>query len=86
MRSYAARYSEQNQNKISQGAVKTARMLRGRQFGELIGVEYNTKEALDISKLKLKPDEITSQHLSPLIHHLLSLQFHLTGMMFFGSV
>ena len=58
MRSYAARYSEQNQNKDFQGAVKTARMLRGRQFGELIGVEYNTKEALDISKLKLKPDEL----------------------------
>ncbi len=58
MRSYAARYSEQNQNKDFQGAVKTARMLRGRQFGELIGIKYNTKEALDISKLKLKPDEL----------------------------
>ncbi|MDP6527289.1 MAG: hypothetical protein QF858_00190, partial [Candidatus Pacebacteria bacterium] len=58
MRSYAARYSEQNQNKDFQGAVKAARMLRGRQFGELIGIKYNTKEALDISKLKLKPDEL----------------------------
>ena len=45
MRSYAARYSEQNQNKDFQGAVKAARMLRGRQFGELIGIKYNTKRS-----------------------------------------
>jgi len=58
IRSYTGRYVEQKQEADFQGAIKAARMLRARQFAELLGIEYRIDDHLDISKLKLDPDEL----------------------------
>jgi len=57
LRSYTARYLKERRKEDFQGAVRVERMLRARQFGELLGID--TKDgSLDISSLKLKPGEL----------------------------
>ncbi|MBU0769502.1 MAG: CHAT domain-containing protein [Proteobacteria bacterium] len=57
-RSYAARYLAQGHEGDFQGALRTARLLRGRQFGELLGLDYHIDYRLDKSRLQLTPDEL----------------------------
>jgi CHAT domain-containing protein len=58
LRSYASRYLEQRQEEDFQGAIKAARMLRARQFGELLEIGFGVEDEMDISKFRLKPDEL----------------------------
>ncbi len=57
-RSYAARYMEGRNERDFQGALKSERMLRARQLGELLGIDKKGGSDFDISALKLRPDEL----------------------------
>jgi CHAT domain-containing protein len=58
IRSYAARYLKQRREEDFHGAVKAARMLRARQFGELLGISHQIDGDLGMARLKLSPDEL----------------------------
>lgn len=58
LRSYAARHLDQKREKDFKGALKTARMLRARQFGELLGMKAKIEADLEALKSKLEPDEL----------------------------
>jgi len=58
IRSYANRYLEKGMEKDFMGAIRSARMLRTRQFGELLGITYQAGEDLDLASLRLNPDEL----------------------------
>ena len=57
-RSYAARYVQDRNERDFKGALKAERMLRARQFGELLGIDKAGGSDLDISALRLRPDEL----------------------------
>lgn len=58
IRSYARRYREKGKEEDFMGALRSARMLRSRQFGELLGIEYKAGEDLDLASLRLNPNEL----------------------------
>ena len=58
VRSYAKRYTLNGDKDDFIGALRAARMLRGRQFAELLGIDYHAGDPLDLSMLRLKPDEL----------------------------
>lgn len=58
IRSYTNRYLEKGMEKDFMGAIRSARMLRTRQFGELLGITYQAGEDLDLASLRLNPDEL----------------------------
>jgi CHAT domain-containing protein len=57
-RSYAKRYEASRSDTDFMGALRTARMLRGRQFGELLGIGYQHDQQQDIDTLHLEHDEM----------------------------
>jgi CHAT domain-containing protein/tetratricopeptide (TPR) repeat protein len=58
IRSYSARYLEKALEEDFMGAIRSARMLRTRQFGELLGITYQAGEDLDLASLPLNPHEL----------------------------
>ena len=58
MRSYAARYLKERNEKDFQNALRVERMLRARQFGELVAINQKGGSFLDISNIRLQPDEL----------------------------
>lgn len=58
IRSYSARYLEKGLEEDFKGAVRSARMLRTRQFGELLGISYQAGEDLNLASLPLNPHEL----------------------------
>lgn len=58
IRSYAARYVIEGNEKDFRGAVRAAGMLRARQLGELLGIDRKGGPDLEISTLRLHPDEL----------------------------
>ncbi|NOR58367.1 MAG: CHAT domain-containing protein [Sulfurimonas sp.] len=58
IRSYANRYAQSGMEKDFKGALKSARMLRGRQFGELVGIDVDVEKLIDIAALRIKPKEL----------------------------
>ena len=51
IRSYAGRYLDRGQENDFAGAIRAARMLRARQFGELMGLDIRIEENIDVSSL-----------------------------------
>lgn len=58
IRSYAKRYAQSKTENDFEGAMRSASMLRSRQFGELVGINADVKKSIDITALKLKPQEL----------------------------
>jgi len=58
LRSYVRKYLIHKNEQDFQGAIRAARMLRARQFGELIGIDPQVNDGLNFSELKLDPNEL----------------------------
>lgn len=58
LRSYAARYQKHGNPQDLQAALSAEGKLRARQFGELLGIDNKVGQAVDISKLNLRTDEL----------------------------
>ena len=58
IRSYTKRYLQKGMEEDFNGAIRSARMLRGRQFGELLGIDYHAGDNLNLDSLQLNSDEL----------------------------
>ena len=58
IRSYTKRYAQNGREEDFMGALRSARLLRSRQFGELIGINIDVGESIDIESLQLKSEEL----------------------------